>query len=67
LPGAGRAQATHDTAMPHVSDHGESLGEGGSSLHGMPGAIVLDVQTPVYDAGLDLFGPSRMPLQVGGK
>jgi hypothetical protein len=53
--------------MPHVSDHGESLGEGGSSLHGMPGAIVLDVQTPVYDAGLDLFGPSRMPLQVGGK
>jgi lipid A ethanolaminephosphotransferase len=43
----GRAQATHDTAMLYVSDHGESLGEGGLYLHGMPWAIAPDVQTHV--------------------
>lgn len=42
-----RAQATHDTAMLYVSDHGESLGEGGLYLHGMPHAIAPDVQTRV--------------------
>jgi lipid A ethanolaminephosphotransferase len=42
-----RAQATHDTAMLYVSDHGESLGEGGLYLHGMPHAIAPDVQTNV--------------------
>lgn len=42
-----RAQATHDTAMLYVSDHGESLGEGGLYLHGMPHAIAPDVQTHV--------------------
>jgi lipid A ethanolaminephosphotransferase len=42
-----RAQATHDTAMLYVSDHGESLGEGGLYLHGMPWAIAPDVQTHV--------------------
>ena len=42
-----RAQATHDTAMLYVSDHGESLGEGGLYLHGMPYAIAPDVQTRV--------------------
>jgi lipid A ethanolaminephosphotransferase len=41
------AQATHDTAMLYVSDHGESLGEGGLYLHGMPWAIAPDVQTHV--------------------
>jgi lipid A ethanolaminephosphotransferase len=30
-----------------VSDHGESLGEGGLYLHGMPWAIAPDVQTHV--------------------
>ncbi len=42
-----RAQATHDTAMLYVSDHGESLGEGGLYLHGMPQAIAPEVQTNV--------------------
>jgi lipid A ethanolaminephosphotransferase len=41
------AQATHDTAMLYVSDHGESLGEGGLYLHGVPYAIAPDVQTHV--------------------
>ncbi|MES3003197.1 MAG: phosphoethanolamine--lipid A transferase [Pseudomonadota bacterium] len=42
-----RSQATHDTAMIYVSDHGESLGEGGLYLHGVPYAIAPDVQTHV--------------------
>ena len=42
-----QAQQTHDTAMLYVSDHGESLGEGGLYLHGMPWAIAPDVQTHV--------------------
>ncbi len=42
-----QAQATHDTAMLYVSDHGESLGEGGLYLHGMPYAIAPKGQTRV--------------------
>ena len=41
------AQATHDTAMLYVSDHGESLGESGLYLHGVPYAIAPDVQKRV--------------------
>lgn len=41
------ASATHDTAMLYVSDHGESLGEKGLYLHGVPWAIAPDVQTHV--------------------
>lgn len=33
-----------DTAMMYVSDHGESLGEGGIFLHGMPYAIAPETQ-----------------------
>lgn len=40
-------QATHDTAMIYVSDHGESLGENGLFLHGMPYAIAPAVQKEV--------------------
>ncbi|GAC1539840.1 MAG: phosphoethanolamine--lipid A transferase [Ramlibacter sp.] len=36
-----------DTAMLYVSDHGESLGESGLYLHGVPFAIAPDVQTHV--------------------
>ena len=39
--------ATHDTALLYVSDHGESLGEQGLYLHGMPYAIAPAVQTQV--------------------
>lgn len=36
-----------DSAVVYVSDHGESLGEHGLFLHGMPYAIAPDVQTRV--------------------
>jgi len=36
-----------DTALIYVSDHGESLGEGGAFLHALPYAIAPDVQTRV--------------------
>jgi lipid A ethanolaminephosphotransferase len=48
LVGLLRASAsTVDTAMVYVSDHGESLGENGLYLHGMPQAIAPAVQTHV--------------------
>ncbi|MBB2776248.1 UNVERIFIED_ORG: lipid A ethanolaminephosphotransferase [Comamonas terrigena] len=40
-------QATHDTALIYVSDHGESLGENGIYLHGLPYSIAPKVQTHV--------------------
>lgn len=40
-------QSTHDTALIFVSDHGESLGEGGLFLHGIPYAIAPAVQKEV--------------------
>ena len=42
-----RSHKQYDTAMLYVSDHGESLGEGGLYLHGMPYAIAPEVQTRV--------------------
>lgn len=42
-----QAQTTHDTAMLYVSDHGESLGDSGLYLHGVPYAIAPHVQTHV--------------------
>lgn len=42
-----QAQSTHDTAMLYVSDHGESLGERGLYLHGMPYAIAPPEQIRV--------------------
>lgn len=39
--------ARFETAMFYVSDHGESLGEGGAYLHGMPRAIAPDSQLHV--------------------
>jgi lipid A ethanolaminephosphotransferase len=35
------------TAVLYVSDHGESLGEGGLYLHGLPYAVATDEQTKV--------------------
>ncbi|WP_269531099.1 phosphoethanolamine transferase [Chitinimonas sp. BJYL2] len=40
-------QTSHDAAMIYISDHGESLGEGGVFLHGLPRAIAPEVQTHV--------------------
>ncbi len=42
-----RSQSRYDTAMIYMSDHGESLGEKGLYLHGMPHAIAPDEQTRV--------------------
>lgn len=38
---------SRDTAMIYVSDHGESLGEGGLYLHGVPYAIAPETQVKV--------------------
>ena len=38
---------TYDTAMLYVSDHGESLGENGLYLHGVPYSIAPKVQVEV--------------------
>lgn len=38
---------SRETAMLYVSDHGESLGEGGLYLHGAPYALAPDTQTHV--------------------
>ncbi|KAF1686941.1 phosphoethanolamine transferase [Pseudoxanthomonas broegbernensis] len=40
-------QPGRDTALFYLSDHGESLGEGGLYLHGMPYAIAPDEQKKV--------------------
>ena len=40
-------QARYDTALVYASDHGESLGENGLFLHGMPWAIAPREQTEV--------------------
>jgi lipid A ethanolaminephosphotransferase len=42
-----RGHASHDSALLYVSDHGESLGEKGLFLHGVPYKIAPDVQTKV--------------------
>lgn len=40
-------QSGRDTALIYLSDHGESLGEDGLYLHGVPYAIAPDTQTHV--------------------
>ena len=39
--------ASHDTAMIYMSDHGESLGESGVYLHGLPYFMAPDAQTHI--------------------
>ncbi|MEO7151091.1 MAG: phosphoethanolamine--lipid A transferase [Burkholderiaceae bacterium] len=43
----GRHAAAHDAALLYVSDHGESLGESGLYLHGVPFALAPREQTRV--------------------
>jgi len=45
--GALRSMEDYDTALLYVSDHGESLGEKGLFLHGVPYAIAPEEQTHV--------------------
>ena len=40
-------QSSYDTALLYVSDHGESLGENGLFLHGIPYAIAPEIQKKV--------------------
>ena len=47
---------THQTAMLYISDHGESLGEKGIYLHGLPYFMAPDAQTHV--AALAWFSPT---------
>ena len=42
-----KSQADYDTALIYVSDHGESLGEKGLFLHGVPYSIAPAEQTRV--------------------
>lgn len=42
-----RDHQSHDSALLYVSDHGESLGEKGLFLHGVPYKIAPEVQTKV--------------------
>ena len=49
-----RYDKTHSTAMIYMSDHGESLGENGVYLHGMPYFMAPDAQTHI--ASLLWFG-----------
>jgi lipid A ethanolaminephosphotransferase len=51
-----RNDAKFETAMLYVGDHGESLGEGGVYLHGLPRSIAPDAQLHV---------PAVMWLGVG--
>lgn len=44
----------HETAMFYISDHGESLGESGLYLHGLPGFMAPETQTHV--ASMMWFG-----------
>jgi len=48
---------THQTAMFYMSDHGESLGENGIYLHGLPYFMAPDAQKHI--AALAWFGPQR--------
>ncbi|EGI77699.1 phosphoethanolamine transferase [Hylemonella gracilis] len=47
LDQVGGPKGHYDTAMLYLSDHGESLGESGLYLHGMPWAIAPREQTQV--------------------
>lgn len=42
-----KLEATHDTALVYVSDHGESTGEMGLYLHGIPWMLAPEEQTHV--------------------
>ncbi|WP_168797252.1 phosphoethanolamine transferase [Lampropedia aestuarii] len=57
--------AQYDTAMLYLSDHGESLGEAGLYLHGMPYALAPSAQTHVpMVAWLSPAWLARQPLNT---
>ncbi len=50
-------EATHETAMIYLGDHGESLGENGVYLHGLPYMIAPEAQKHI--ASLMWFGNEK--------
>jgi lipid A ethanolaminephosphotransferase len=63
-----RNDARFETAMFYLSDHGESLGEGGIYLHGLPYAVAPKAQTHVpaimwFGAGFDEIDPVALRSQ----
>lgn len=54
--------STYKTALLYVSDHGESLGEKGVYLHGLPNMLAPDAQTHV--ASLLWFGDNYDEISV---
>ena len=61
-----REHKNHDSALLYVSDHGESLGEKGLFLHGVPYKIAPDVQTKVpMDMWFSQGFPASFALDEG--
>jgi len=61
-----RRSADHATALVYMSDHGESLGELGVFLHGLPYQFAPDVQTRVpYIAWLGPGLAARRGIDLG--
>ncbi|NDY93848.1 phosphoethanolamine transferase [Ideonella livida] len=61
-------RSQREVGLVYVSDHGESLGEGGLYLHGMPHAIAPDVQrqVPMYWwFGRDATAAAGTPADLG--
>lgn len=63
-----RNDARFETAMFYLSDHGESLGEGGVYLHGLPYAVAPKEQTHVpaimwFGAAFDEVDPAALRRQ----
>ena len=56
---------SYQTSMIYMSDHGESLGENGLYLHGLPYFMAPDTQTHI--AGLLWFGDDRFNTIDGDK
>lgn len=54
-------QSRYDTGMLYLSDHGESLGEMGLYLHGMPYAVAPEAQKHVPM----IFWPGRLGARAG--
>ena len=68
-------KTVHDrpTVMLYMADHGESLGEGGLYLHGVPKAFAPEVQSAVplmvwmSDAFVQQGGGAKEPASFGGR
>ena len=61
-----KAQQDYETALVYVSDHGESLGEKGLFLHGVPYAIAPQEQihVPVSYTHLDVYKRQVQPQSL---